>query len=101
MGSDLLDQISSLFGRKRFGQLLFGHGQCALETNHEKIADQKSVNVLGSAAHVFLFEAADAVADRRFDFALCFHRVTRQDITTDLSFIFQSTLLSPAKSAIP
>ena len=40
MGPHLLQQISPLFGRKRFDQMLFGGGQHALKTNHEKIAEQ-------------------------------------------------------------
>ena len=31
------------------------------------------MNVLGSAAHVILFEATDPFADRGLDFSLCFH----------------------------
>ena len=44
-----------------------------LEADHEQIADQMGVNILGAPAHVFLFEAADPFADGGFDFSLCFH----------------------------
>ena len=54
-------------------QLLFGRGQDALEADHEEIADQVGVNVLGAAAHVFLLEAADPFADGGFDFSLRLH----------------------------
>jgi hypothetical protein len=36
----------------------------------KQIADEVRVDVLGPAAHVRLFEATDAVANRRFGLAL-------------------------------
>ena len=53
--------------------VLLGGGQYAGETDNEQIADEIGVNVLGSAAHVFLLEAADPFADAGFDFSLRFH----------------------------
>ena len=68
-----LSRSLPLLGRERLDQLLFGRGQNALEADHEEIADQVGVNVLGPAAHVFLLEAADPFADGGFDFSLRFH----------------------------
>src|SRR5438132_1194149 len=57
--------------------LLLRRGQNALEANHEEIAEQVGVNVLGSPPHVFLFEAGDPFADGGFYFPLCFHNRSR------------------------
>ena len=73
MGPHLFEQVPPLLGRERLDQLLFGRGQDALEADHEQIADQVGVDVLGSPAHVFLLEAADPFADGGFDFSLRFH----------------------------
>jgi hypothetical protein len=66
-------QVPPLVRGERLDQLLFGRGQDALEADDEQITDQVGVDVLGAAAHVFLFKARDPFADGRFDFALCFH----------------------------
>jgi hypothetical protein len=50
--------------------LLLGHGQDAFESDHEQIADQVSVNILGTSAHVILFEMRDSFAHGGFDFSL-------------------------------
>jgi hypothetical protein len=53
--------------------VLLGCGQNPLETNHEEIAEQVGVNVLGASAHVILLEAADSLADGSFDLSLASH----------------------------
>ena len=53
--------------------MLVGRGQDPPEADHEQIADQMGVNILGSPAHILLFETADPFADGGFDFALCSH----------------------------
>jgi hypothetical protein len=73
MGPYLFEQVPPLLGRQRLDQLLFGRGQDALEADHEKVIDQVGVDVLGPAAHVFLFKATDPFADGGFDFPLGFH----------------------------
>ena len=73
LGPDFFEQVPPLLGRQRLDQLLFGRGQDALEADHEKVADQVGVNVLGPPAHVFLFKARHPFADGGFDFSLCFH----------------------------
>ena len=50
--------------------MLFGRGQHSLQANDEQIADQVRMDVLGAAAHVFLFKAGDAVANRPLRFHL-------------------------------
>src|SRR5688572_23322308 len=74
MDSHLLEQIPPLFGRKRGDQLLFSHRQDTFESNHKKVADQVRMNILGSAAHVILFKAADASTNGRLDFPLTLHK---------------------------
>ena len=54
-------------------EMLFCRRQDALEADDKQIADQVSVNVLGSPAHVILFKAADPVANGGFDLSLCLH----------------------------
>ena len=70
MGPDLLEQVPPLLGRERLDEVLFGGGQDALEPDHDQVVDQVRVDVLGSAAHVFLFETAHALADGSLDLAL-------------------------------
>jgi hypothetical protein len=53
--------------------LLFGRRQDALETDHEQVPDQVSVNVLGPAAHVLLLKMIDPFTNGGFDFSLGFH----------------------------
>ena len=60
MGPHLLEQVASLLGRKRLDELLLGRGQNALQADHEKIAEQVGVNILGATAHVVLLEARNA-----------------------------------------
>ena len=73
MGPHLLEQVPPLLGRKRLDQMLFGRGQHALKADHEEIAEQVGVNVLGSPAHVVLLEATDSFANGGFDFSLGLH----------------------------
>jgi len=73
LGPHLLEQIPALVGMERLDQLLFGRRQDAAEAHHEKIANEVGVDLLGAAAHVLLFEAADPFADCGLDLALCLH----------------------------
>jgi hypothetical protein len=75
---DLFEQIFPLLGRKCLDQLLLGRGQHALQSDHEEITDQVSVDVLGAAAHVLLFEARHPLADEGFDFSLALHDDLKQ-----------------------
>ena len=50
--SHLFEQVPSLVRRERGDQLLFCHGQNALESDDEQIVDQISVNILGTPTHV-------------------------------------------------
>jgi hypothetical protein len=59
--------------------VLFGRGQHALEADHQQVADQVGMDVLGPPAHIVLFEAADPFADCGFDFSLGFHNNLRRD----------------------
>ena len=68
MGPHLLQQVPPLLGRKRLDQMLFGRGQHALKADHEEIAEQVGVNVLGSPAHVVLLEATDCLHKWRLRF---------------------------------
>jgi len=47
----------------------FGLGQNPLEPDHEQIADQVGVDVLGAAAHALLRKAGHSLADGGFDFS--------------------------------
>ena len=73
MGPHLLEQVPPLLGRKRLDQMLFGRGQHALKADHEEIAEQVGVNVLGAPAHVVLLKATNSFTNGGFDFSLCFH----------------------------
>jgi hypothetical protein len=73
MGPYLFEDVSSFLSRQRLDQLLLGRRQDTLEPDDEEIADPVAANVLGSPAHVFLFEARDPCADGGFDFPLCPH----------------------------
>jgi hypothetical protein len=73
VGADLFEQISPLFRRKRFDQLLLGGGQNAMQPDDEKIAKQVGMDGLGAHAHVLLFEVRNPFAHRGFDFTLRFH----------------------------
>jgi hypothetical protein len=73
MGPDLFEQVPPLVRRQRLDQVLFGCGEHALKANHEEILEQVGLNVLGSPAHVILFEATDPRADGGFDFSLALH----------------------------
>src|SRR5271166_5743493 len=44
-----------------------------MEADHDEVAEQVGVDVLGATAHMFLLKSADPRGDGRFDFALCFH----------------------------
>ena len=68
MGPHLLEQVPSLLGRKRLDQLLLGGGQNALQADHEKIAQQVGVNILGTPAHIVLLEARNSLHKRRLRF---------------------------------
>jgi hypothetical protein len=57
MDSHLLEEISALFGGKQGDELLFCHRQDASESDDKKIADQVSMDFLGSPAHIMLFKA--------------------------------------------
>ncbi len=59
--------------RERLDQLLFGRRQHAVEADHQKVADEMGVDVLGATAHIILLKAADPFADSRFDLALRLH----------------------------
>jgi hypothetical protein len=71
----LLEQVPPLLGRQGLDQLLFGRRQNPLEADHEQVADQVGVDVLGPPAHVVLLEARDPFADGRFDLSQRFHGV--------------------------
>jgi hypothetical protein len=73
MTSDLLEQISAFFGWQRLDQVLLRRGQDAIEAHHNQIIDEERVNLLGTAPHVFLLEAAHALRDGTLDFSLSFH----------------------------
>jgi hypothetical protein len=60
MTPHLLKQISAFVGWECFDQMLFRRRQNTFESDDNQIIDQVSTNVLGSPAHVFLFEAAHA-----------------------------------------
>ena len=77
MGPHLFEQVPPLVRRERLDELLFGRGEDAFQADHEQVADQVGVDVLGSPAHVFLLETADPFADGRLDFSLRFHREPR------------------------
>lgn len=74
VGPYLFEQVPSFLLRERLDQVLFGGGQDTLEADHEEAADQVGADVFGTAAHVFLLEAAHSFADGGFDLALGFHR---------------------------
>jgi hypothetical protein len=73
LSPDLFEQVSPLVGGKRLDKLLLGGGQDALKSDNEEVADEVSVNILRSTAHVLLLEAAHARADSCLDLALGFH----------------------------
>ena len=73
LGAYLFEKVPTPLGGVRIGELLLGCGQDAAQPNDKEVANQVSPDILGAAAHEFLFEAADSVAYRGFDFALCFH----------------------------
>jgi hypothetical protein len=72
MAPHLLQEVATLLVWKGLDQVLFGGGQDALEPDHKQVADQVGPDILGSPAHVILFEAADSFADGGFDFTLGF-----------------------------
>ena len=74
MGPYLFEQVPPIRGRDRLDQLLFSHGQHALEADHKEITDQVGVNVPGSTAHVLQLKASHEFANGGFDLAPCFHR---------------------------
>jgi hypothetical protein len=47
--------------------------QHALKADHEEIAEQVGVNVLGASAHVVLLEATHSFTNGGFNFSLGFH----------------------------
>jgi hypothetical protein len=49
--------------------MLFGRGQHTLKADHEEITQQMGANILGSPAHVVLFEATDSFTNSGFDFS--------------------------------
>jgi len=73
MSPHLLQEVSALLAREGRDQVLFGGSQDALEPDHEKLADEVGVDVLGPPAHVLLFKAADPCTDGGFDLSLRFH----------------------------
>lgn len=73
LGADFLEQIPPLLGLKRLDEMLFGRRQDTVESNDQQVSDQVCLDVLGSAAHVFLLEIRDSPADRGFHFSLRFH----------------------------
>jgi len=73
LGSYLLQQVATLLSRKRLHQVLLGSGQNTLQANHDQVADQVGMNVLGAAAHEFLLKPRHSLADGRFDLSLRFH----------------------------
>ena len=73
MGPHLLQEVSALLAREGRDQVLFGGAQDALEPDHEKVADEVDVDVLGSTAHVVLLKVAEAFRDGGLDFTLGFH----------------------------
>ena len=79
VASHLLEQVPALFRLKCLDQMLLGRGQNALEPDDDQIINQMGANVLGPAAHVLLLEAAHALGNGTFDFALSLH-LERQDI---------------------
>lgn len=59
--------------------MLFGSGQYPNESDDEQIVQKVSADVLRATAHVFLFEAAHAIRDGIFNFAVSCHE-TEYDI---------------------
>jgi hypothetical protein len=49
--------------------VLFGRSQNALKADHEEIAEQVGVNILGAAAHIVLLEARDSLTNGGFGFS--------------------------------
>ena len=74
LGPDLFEQVPALFTWKRLDQVLFSRGQYTLEADHEQIADQMSLYILGAPSHEFLFKATDPLGNGGFDFSLGFMR---------------------------
>ena len=56
------------------GRWLLGSGQSILEPHDHEIIDQVRANVLGTAAHVLLFEAAQALRNGTCNFTLGLQR---------------------------
>ena len=73
MGPHLFQQVPAFFGRKRLDQVLLGGGQDALKTHDDEITEKVGADVLGATAHVILLEAADPLANGRFDLSVGFH----------------------------
>jgi hypothetical protein len=53
--------------------VLFGRRQQRRHADDDQIVDEVRTDALWDAAHEFLLEAGDSIADRRFYFALRFH----------------------------
>ena len=73
MGTYLFEQVAPLLGRQRSDEMLFGGGQNSPQTNHEQIAEQVGMDVLGATAHVILLKATDSLANGGFEFSLRLH----------------------------
>ena len=69
LGSHLFQEIPPLLGPERLDQVLLSGGQNAFQADHEKIAEQVGVNILGAVAHALLRKAAHSPADGGFDFS--------------------------------
>jgi hypothetical protein len=73
VSAHLFKEVSSLLGRQRLDQVLFGRGQDALEADKENFVDQMRADVFGAPADVFLRKPTDPFTDGRFNFPLRFH----------------------------
>jgi len=95
----LLEQFPALVGREGLDQLLLGCRQHAAEANQDQVADQMGVDLLGTAAHILLFEAVDPLADSGFDLALCLHAHLKRVATVPVRQT-RSASTSPSKTLI-
>jgi hypothetical protein len=71
--SNVFEKVAALLRRQSFDQLLFRGRQDSTQSNHEQIADQERLNILGTSSHKFLFKASHALANGGLNFALCLH----------------------------
>ena len=73
LDAHLFEQVSALPGRKCLDEMLFCRGQNTVEADHQQVAEQVSMNVFWTTAHVLLLESRYPFANSGFDFSLGFH----------------------------